>query len=133
EAIGAVTVDAAVADVESSAGDRRSLAPRNHHGLRILDWREAGADIGDEVRNLRLRDDLAPNRHVGLLGVRRLAKAVVDDVPQLAGGQTLTHRRQRRHRRIRAPAATAGDTFGYDTAVALGPTAGAVTVLVRSP
>src|SRR5438045_7703321 len=49
----------------------------------------ASVDGGYEVAHLSLRDDCAPDRHVGLRRVRRFAEPVVDDRLQLRSGQLL--------------------------------------------
>ena len=105
EAVRAVAVDAAVADVERCAGDRGSLSFRHRDRLRVGNGGQSCADVGDEVRDLRLRDHLAPDRHVGLLRVRGLAETVVDDVRELRHREAVSDRLQRRHGRIDITAA----------------------------
>jgi len=85
EPVRPVAIDAAVTNVQRGTRDRLSLPLGNRYRHRRSHSRKPGAEIRDQVRDLARRDHLAPDRHVGLRRVRRLAEAVVDDPAQLSG------------------------------------------------
>ena len=140
-----MAVDAAVADVERGARDDGSLVARDGDGRRVLHARKPGADVGDEIGDLRFEITAPQTGMYGLFGfadsprpwsmiVRQLrdGQRLADDFSAGTSGETPPsrspwHWAHANWTKSWAPAATGGSTEVEPAA----PAATVPTVLVR--
>ena len=112
EPVRAVAVDAAVLDVEHRAGHREALAGRDIRRCGGRNLGQPGVDVGDEIAHLLIRDHRAPDRHVRLGRVLRLAEAVVDDVSEGSWRSAMSRPARGRARPVRSRPCPAGRGTG---------------------